>query len=520
MDQNLKAAAEAGNVTQLYEVIERDGNVLRRFDEVEFMETPLHIAAEKGCIGFAMEIMSLKPSLGKKLNYRGLSPMHLAVEQGQQEMALRLLEADKDLARVRGKNGETPLHYLCKVENQHRLLDRFMQTYPESIKDATVQNRTALHIAVENNRPNVLQVLLGSLRKKDYCQEEVNRQDEDGNTALHIAASNNQPQMLKLLLECKANQYITNQAGLTALDVAYQSNNRESSTILRRCFISGVSNFKYKLKKQIVKYVTKASSLIFHDMDNISGDDRNALLVILGLLLTASYQATLSPPGGLVQGDDSTNSIVRGERRLPGTSVMDRTKFLLFFIPTYSVFIVTYFLTLSLLKPFPPGFRTALQVLLSFLAMSFDQSISFIAPAGSVYTVINIFSGIIFILMVFMCITHKVSKLSVLIVGCCIFPSYFYRGQVPSFSVSFSVGELCLAVTQGLLFFLFLYDEFWKGTIVVLGFSFFLRIDDFVNPKHSYFFERMRYPILLVGCWLFLNACRFCIKRCIQSCNK
>ncbi|KAK8644357.1 hypothetical protein V6N13_123666 [Hibiscus sabdariffa] len=60
MDQNLKEAAEAGNTSLLYEIIERDGNVLRCFDMVEFIETPLHIAAEKGCTRFAMELAKLK----------------------------------------------------------------------------------------------------------------------------------------------------------------------------------------------------------------------------------------------------------------------------------------------------------------------------------------------------------------------------------------------------------------------------------------------------------------------------
>ncbi|KAK8973743.1 hypothetical protein V6N11_084439 [Hibiscus sabdariffa] len=357
MDRNLKAAAETSNVSQLYELIGRDGNVLRRLDEVEFIETPLHVAAEKGCIGFAMEITSLKPSFARKLNQQGLSPMHLAVLKGHQEMALRLLEVDKDLVRVRGKNGETSLHYLCKVENHHHLLDRFMQACPESIRDATVQNRTALHIAVENNRPDVLRVLLRSIEKNDHYQEEVNRQDEDGNTALHIAARNNQSQMLKLLLECKADKYITNQAGLTALDVAHQSNNRESIIILHHCHIRRVSNFKHSLEKQIIKYVTKTSSLIFHDMDNISSDDCNALLVILGLLLTATYQSVLSPPGGLVQSDGSSKPAVGVRFRVAGETIMGRYDFLIFFIPTYCVFIVSYFLTLGLLKPFPQGLK-------------------------------------------------------------------------------------------------------------------------------------------------------------------
>ncbi|KAK8514885.1 hypothetical protein V6N13_121834 [Hibiscus sabdariffa] len=59
--------------------------------------------------------------------------------------------------------------------------------------------------------------------------------------------------------------------------------------------------------------------------NNISCDDRNALLVILALLLTASYQATLSPPGGLWQGDSSSNSTVEFdffELGRPGSSIM------------------------------------------------------------------------------------------------------------------------------------------------------------------------------------------------------
>ncbi|MFQ6667065.1 hypothetical protein Gotur_033211 [Gossypium turneri] len=115
-------------------------------------------------------------------------------------------------------------------------------------------------------------------------------------------------------------------------------------------------------------------------MDDISADDRNALLVILGLLLTATYQATLSPPGGVWQGENTSRSKGSFDEWVLGKSVMDESEFLLFYIPTYLVFLVTLFLTPALLKTFPHEFRTALQVLLAFLAVSFDESISFIAP--------------------------------------------------------------------------------------------------------------------------------------------
>ncbi|XP_040957956.1 ankyrin repeat-containing protein BDA1-like [Gossypium hirsutum] len=288
MNERLSTAARTGNVSDLYSLIQRDGNVLRHFDEVEFVETPLHIAAEEGCIRFAIELMNLKPSFARKLNHQGLSPIHLALKKGHKEMVLRFLEIDKDLVRV----------------------------------------------------------LIRTLKKNNYYWEEVNRKDEDGNTALHIAASNNQTQMLKLLLSCKADKHATNQSGLTALDVAEQHNKRESVRILRGCFSPGVSNIKSKWEKQIVKYVAKASSIIFDDLDNISSDYRNALLVVFGLLLTGTYQATLSPPGGVWQGD---NTSWRKRSKALGRSVLDQSEFLLFYIPTYVVFMILLQTVLSTL---------------------------------------------------------------------------------------------------------------------------------------------------------------------------
>ncbi|GMI93319.1 hypothetical protein like AT4G10720 [Hibiscus trionum] len=509
MDQSLRTAARTGDIGELYSLIQRDGNVLRRIDEVEFVDTPLHIAADEGCVAFAMEIMNLKPSFAWKLNPQGLTPLHVAVKKGHKEMALSFLEIDKDLARVRGKNGETPLHFVSKVGNPDGLLDRFMEICPECIRDVTIKNRTALHIAVENNRLDVFRVLIRALTKKDYCREVVNRKDEDGNTALHIAAIHNQPEMLKLLLNCKADKHATNLVGSTALDVAQQHNNIESIIVLRGCFGPGVSNFKHKLEKQIINYVSKASLLVFHDLDDVSGDDRNALLVILGLLLATTYQATLSPPGGVWQGEINSKSEGSYDSTVPvpapGTSVLDPLSFLLFYVPTFIVFIVTFFLTLALIKPYPHGFRTALEVLLAFVAISFDQSIFIIAPSYVEYIVINISSSIVFFLMVFMCIAYRVSKISVSIVGCRISLLVL---------LIISKNEIFVGAIQGLLLSLFLYDEFWKGSIVTIGCSMFLTITARVGGGSS-----LRYPIVLVGCWLFFNLCRFCIRRCFKWCN-
>ncbi|TYG51580.1 hypothetical protein ES288_D10G269400v1 [Gossypium darwinii] len=396
-----------------------------------------------------MEMMNLKPSFSRKLNHQGLSPLHIAVRKGHKEMALRFLEIDKQLIRVRGKKGKTPLHYLCKVGNQLGLLDTFLEASPDCIQDVTIENRTALHIAIQNNRLDVLQLLIRTLKRKDYYWEV----------------------MLKLLLDCKADKHATNQVGWTALVIAQRHNNRENIAILQGSFIPVVSNFKRKLEKHVVKYVTKASLLIFQNMDNISADDRNALLVILGLLLTATYQATLSPPGGVWQGENTSKSKGSFDKWVLGKSVMNQSSFLLFYIPTYLVFLVTLFLTLALLKTFPREFRTALQVLLAFLAVSFDGSISYIAPTNLAYVILNIFSGILFLLMLSMC------------------------------------------VVQGLLLFPILYEEFWKGTIFVVCYCLFVSIDIFGKGISHW------YLAAFIVCWLFLSLGRLCIMRRTEFCN-
>ncbi|XP_039040916.1 uncharacterized protein LOC120179373 [Hibiscus syriacus] len=304
-----------------------------------------------------------------------------------------------------------------------------------------------------------------------------------------MAANNNHPQMLKLLLDCKADKHATNQADLTALDVAQQHNDKESISMLRGCFIPKVSTFNYKLKKQMGKYVRKASWVFFQDIDHISGDDRNALLVILGLLLSSTYQATLSPPGGLSQ--DGASS---------GQSVLKERVFLEFYIMTYVVFTIAFFLTLALLKQFPDGFRTALEVLLAFFAICFNGSIEVIAPSVLTAVIIDIFSGVFFLLMVFMSITYEVSKLSVAIMGC----SFLPVGPFPPYGV-----------LSGLFFSLILFDEFWKGTGLILVFNLLHCLNALVDPSHL----NSQYTVIITAFWFFFHLCRICIKRFIKCCN-
>ncbi|KAA3481723.1 protein ACCELERATED CELL DEATH 6-like [Gossypium australe] len=153
------------------------------------------------------------------------------------------------------------------IGNHDGLLDIFLKTCLDRIRDFTTANCAALHIATKNNSLDVLQVLTRTLRRKDNCWEVVNRKDNNGSIALHIAAENNQP------------EHATNQHSLTAVDAAQNHNSRESITALRGCFTPRVSNFNHKLEnnKKICLSSTAARIGNVSDLYSLIQRDGNVL---------------------------------------------------------------------------------------------------------------------------------------------------------------------------------------------------------------------------------------------------
>lgn len=220
----MRDAADQGSIDALYELIGRDAEVLDRFDEIPFVDTPLHIAASLGHTHFAMEIMKLKPSFARKLNQDGFSPMHLAlqklhelednpdlqrnqtqlVDHNSENDALqrnltilvhRLLDVDKDLVRVQGREGVTPLHYAVQT-GKLKFLALCFEVCPDSIKDVTSRGENVLHIALKYDRDEAFLRVIKWLRRtwliKDALSLEKKLlcwQDEEGNTLFHVAVS-------------------------------------------------------------------------------------------------------------------------------------------------------------------------------------------------------------------------------------------------------------------------------------------------------------------------------------------
>ncbi|KAL4601321.1 hypothetical protein ACB092_11G264100 [Castanea dentata] len=337
--ERLKQVAQSGDLDAFYSLIREDVKLLEHIDELPFADTPLHIAASAGHIPFATEMMGLKPSFAWKLNPDGFSPIHLALQNWQIELVQRLLQFDGDLVRVKGRERLTPLHYVVATGDHHLdLLEEFLLVCPDSIADVTVQNETALHLALKYDKLEAFKFFVGWLGRnlsknaEFYERAILNWEDDHGNTVLHIAVLKNESQAVSHLLAWGP-EFVsinrTNLEGKTAWDILQgqtQVDNRKIKVMLHRAKAKSGSSLSTKnwyadcLRPPSLGYFEFWRKDHVRQMTALSDDRRNVLLVVAVLLVTISYQVVLNPPGGLWQDDGKCNVTEIGNTTHSGTN--------------------------------------------------------------------------------------------------------------------------------------------------------------------------------------------------------
>ena len=184
MEKSLVEAALSGSETTLNALIQADPLILDKVSLTCFNDTPLHIAALRGHLGFVRAILSLKPQFATVLDSFGRTPLHLACAEGHLEIVKTLFQACPKESERRDQDGRTSLD-LAALNDRVEVLAYLLQN---NIRPVTSNGReTTLHLCVRYNSIGALKLLMDHM-----AEEEIQCVDEDGNTLLHLAVIHQQ----------------------------------------------------------------------------------------------------------------------------------------------------------------------------------------------------------------------------------------------------------------------------------------------------------------------------------------
>lgn len=213
-------------------------------------------------------------------------------------------------------------------------------------------------------------------------------------------------QIVRLLTDLRIDIKAKNSESLTALDIL--NDRAKKDTNFNKCLAILRQGLHQQVARRIPWYLLEVISQWGYEIKHMSTDRGNALLVVTVLILTATYQATLSPPGGVLQanagpthhnklaglqiyfGSNNTSGHVVEKiefkaNNTAGSSVLRTEPFLWFFIPNMVAFSSSFLLTCFVLMTLVSGlFSFVLILSLSTLLFCLlDSAVLIVSPNDS-----------------------------------------------------------------------------------------------------------------------------------------
>ncbi|XP_019153840.1 PREDICTED: ankyrin repeat-containing protein ITN1-like [Ipomoea nil] len=324
MERGVFEAALEGDVATLKRLLHEDPLILDRTIVNTYSETPLHVAAMLGYHDFVKEIITTKPQLVKELNSKHSSPLHLAAAKGHVDVVRALVLADPGMCKGRDRDGLTPLH-LAAMKGRLEVLKELIDAIRKSSRSGGLVDmmgvdderlgETILHLCVKHSQLEALKILVEMIG--DGGEGFVNQRDSFGHTILHLAVADKQFETVKYLvkhttIEVDAHQDLI---GLTPMDditaqllmhkqgpkQASQQHINNDGQIQSPQSQQSRNKKKNKRKKPNNNNTNKPPNAKEHWVQKM----RDAIMVAASLLATMAFQAVISPPGGLLQTNDT-----------------------------------------------------------------------------------------------------------------------------------------------------------------------------------------------------------------------
>ncbi|RAL50738.1 hypothetical protein DM860_015885 [Cuscuta australis] len=378
-DTALHAAARAGNVGKVMEVVQRLGAaeaasqnqegetalyaaaenghaaVVREllkhidFDTASAVSNngydAFHVAAKQGHLEVLKELLSVFPNLVMTTDSSNSTALHTAAAQGHVDVVDLLLDTDSNLAKIARNNGKTALHTAARMGHLQVVRSLLGKDDPTGISFRTdKKGQTALHMATKGQNTDILLELI----KPD--PKLLSLGDNKGNTPLHIATKKGRAQIVQCLLSVEGiNVNAVNKAGETALDMAEKQEQQspEIVTILKE---AGGVHSNEKPPAASAKHLKQTVSDIRHDVESqlqqsrqtglrvrkiaknvkklhISGLNNaiNSLTVVAVLIATVAFAGIFTVPGQYVE--EKTKGFSLGEAH-----IAKKAAFIIFFL--------------------------------------------------------------------------------------------------------------------------------------------------------------------------------------------
>ncbi|XP_058454187.1 serine/threonine-protein phosphatase 6 regulatory ankyrin repeat subunit B-like isoform X2 [Malaya genurostris] len=199
--------------------------MLRTSDKNE--RTALHLAA----IHDNYELVNLLIKLGSSVMAKdaiGRIPLHIAIDYNAQKVIEILLKHEQatEMLRTSDRNERTALH-LAAIHDNYEIVNLLIERGASVMaKDAI--GRIPLHIAIEKNAENVIEILL----KHEQATEMLRTSDKYERTALHFSAISDNYEIVNLLIERGASVMAKDAIGRIPLHIAIEENAKKVIEIL------------------------------------------------------------------------------------------------------------------------------------------------------------------------------------------------------------------------------------------------------------------------------------------------
>ena len=159
--------------------------------------SPLHVACEKGNLSLVRTLIrDYHADINDKDRF-GNAPFILALENGKDEvinMLVLISEFGYNPTNIKGRNDVSPLHIACKKGNLS-LVRTLIHDYHADINDKDISGKTPFTLALENERDEVMLVLIS-----EFGCDPTNIKGVLGVSSLHVACKKGNVSLVRTLI--------------------------------------------------------------------------------------------------------------------------------------------------------------------------------------------------------------------------------------------------------------------------------------------------------------------------------